>query len=144
MSRNRHQARVLAMQVLCQLDVQGGQALDEAGVLFDAADAAPATARYARQLAQDSWQQRRDLSRRINRHLEHWDVQRLSPVVRNVIRVALIELSFGDVPPKVVLNEAVEIAREFGGADSPGFVNGVLDAMFKLQDGTTAGTSGTL
>ena len=132
------------MQLLCQLDVQGGGALDEADVLLGAADVAPTTARYARQLAQSSWQHRRDLSRRINHQLEHWDAQRLSPVVRNVIRVALTELSFGGVPPKVVLNEAVEIAREFGGADSPGFVNGVLDALFNLPDGKSEGQSGTL
>ena len=58
-------------------------------------------------------------------------MDRLSPVERNVIRVAMVELPGGEVPPKVVINEAVEIGREFGGADSPRFINGILDALWK-------------
>ena len=63
--------------------------------------------------------------------LEHWELDRLASVERNVIRVATVELLGGEVPPKVVLNEAVEIAREFGTAESSKFVNGVLDAVWR-------------
>ncbi|MHC4090857.1 MAG: transcription antitermination protein NusB [Planctomycetota bacterium] len=67
--------------------------------------------------------------------LEHWELARLSPVERNLIRVALGELAGGEVPPKVVINEAIEIGREYGGADSPRFINGILDALWK-EDGS--------
>ncbi len=53
----------------------------------------------------------------------------MPPVERNVMRVAVIELLDDKVPPKVALNEAIEIGREFGGADSPRFINGVLDEV---------------
>ena len=66
--------------------------------------------------------------------MEHWELQRLSPVERNVIRVALVELPAGEVPPKVVINEAIEIGRLFGGAESPAFINGILDALWKQRD----------
>jgi N utilization substance protein B len=58
-----------------------------------------------------------------------WPLEQMSPVDRNVLRLSLFELMLGSgVPPKVVINEAVELAKEFGGAGSPRFVNGVLGA----------------
>jgi N utilization substance protein B len=133
--RDRHHARILAMQALCQLDVQGDDALGLFDKLLGESGASPATAEYARRLACSCWEQRRELDRRLAAQLERWDVERLSPVERNVIRVAMVELPGGDVPPKVVINEAVEIGREFGGLDSPKFINGILDALWK-QNGT--------
>ena len=62
---------------------------------------------------------------------DKWDVSRISPVERNIIRLAIVELTGDDVPPKVAINEAIEIARQYGGAESPKFVNGVLDVVFK-------------
>ena len=62
---------------------------------------------------------------------KRWDLERISLVERNIMRVAVVELSAGRVPPKVVLDEAIEIGREFGGADSPRFINGVLDEILK-------------
>lgn len=119
------------MQALCQLDVQGDDALGQLEELLDDSGATPATIKYAGGLARSCWEQRRQLDRRLAAQLERWDVDRLSPVERNVIRVAMVELPGGEVPPKVVINEAVEIGREFGGADSPKFINGILDALWK-------------
>ena len=119
------------MQALCQLDVQGDEALGQLDELLADSGATPATIKYAGRLARSCWEQRRQLDRRLAAQLERWDVDRLSPVERNVIRVAMVELPGGEVPPKVVINEAVEIGREFGGADSPRFINGILDALWK-------------
>ena len=131
MKTDRHRARILAMQFLCQLDVQGDDALDQVDAFLAAADVRPATAEYAERLARGVWGRRTELDQRISRRSEHWAVERLSPVERNVIRVALAELPAGEVPPKVVINEAIEIGRQFGGADSPKFINGILDAVWK-------------
>jgi N utilization substance protein B len=57
----------------------------------------------------------------------------MSPVDRNVIRLAVVELEAGTVPPRVVMDEAIEISREYGSLESPRFVNGVLDALYKQQ-----------
>jgi N utilization substance protein B len=132
---DRHHARILAMQLLCQLDVQGDDALAQVDQFVEAAQVHAATAGYAKHLARTCWEQRADLDRRISVQLEHWELARLSPVERNLIRVALGELAGGEVPPKVVINEAIEIGREYGGADSPRFINGILDALWK-EDGS--------
>ncbi len=55
----------------------------------------------------------------------------MSPVERNVMRVAVVELMEGDTPPKVAVNEAIEIGKEFGGQESPRFINGILDEVLR-------------
>jgi len=64
--------------------------------------------------------------------LQHWTLARLAGIDRAIIRIAVCELMYlTDVPPKVVINEAVEIAKKFGAEESPRFINGVLDAIYK-------------
>ncbi len=133
MKPDRHRVRILMMQLLCQLDVQGEGGLEHLDDFLIESDDRPATLSCARRMTRECWEQHADLDRRISDRLERWELVRLSPVERNVIRVALLELAAGDVPPKVIINEAIEIGREFGGADSPGFINGVLDAIWKHE-----------
>lgn len=64
-------------------------------------------------------------------HTEHWRLERLAAIDRNILRLAISELKRGTAPPKVVLNEAVELARKFSEADAAAFVNGVLDAVYR-------------
>ena len=68
----------------------------------------------------------------IDKHVENWDLNRLARTDRYVLWLAIAELLyFDDIPPKVTLNEAVEVARAFGTDNSPAFVNGVLDAVLR-------------
>ena len=63
---------------------------------------------------------------------DHWEVSRMAVVDRNILRMAIYELvERPDVPARVVIDEAIEIAREFGDAETPQFINGVLDAVWK-------------
>ncbi len=135
MSLDRHQARILAMQLLAQLDAQGDSFLDEFDAFMDASESAPARATrvYAADLARRSWGARQMWDRRIRSVAQHWSLERMSPVDRNVIRLAVVELEAGTVPPRVVMDEAIEISREYGSLESPRFVNGVLDALYKQQ-----------
>jgi transcription antitermination factor NusB len=65
---------------------------------------------------------------------EHWDVKRLARVDRALLRMALAEmLCFDDIPLKVSIDEAIELGRRFGGDESPGFINGILDAVVKKR-----------
>ena len=67
---------------------------------------------------------------------EHWDVERMAAIDRAILRLALVELEHvPDTPMKVVLNEAIELARKFSTSGSPGFVNGILDAWVKRRGG---------
>lgn len=66
---------------------------------------------------------------RLTRIAEHWRLERVGVIERNILRLAMAELDEGTTPPRVVLDEAVKLAHWFGGGKSPGFVNGVLDAV---------------
>jgi transcription antitermination protein NusB len=137
---DRRHARILAMQSLCQLDAQGEEALRHLDAFLQESEARPRTSDYARALTQAAWRDRQSLDEQLAGVLEHWEPNRLSPVERNVIRVAVAELFGGEIPPKVVINEAIEIGRQYGGADSPGFINGVLDALWKAHQIETGRT----
>jgi len=66
---------------------------------------------------------------------EHWDVNRIAAIDRTILRMALVELEHvPDTPIKVVLNEAIELARKFSTSDSPSFVNGILDGYVKKME----------
>ena len=69
------------------------------------------------------------LDARVAHAAEHWRLDRLGVVERNVLRLALAELALGDAPPRVVIDEAVKLAQWFAGPKAPAFVNGVLDAL---------------
>ena len=81
----------------------------------------------------------------IGRHAKGWSLERIAPLDRNVIRVALYEIAYrDDVPTEVAIDEAVELAKEYCGADAPGFVNGVLGAAVREREavGQTEGERG--
>ncbi len=68
----------------------------------------------------------------ISTHAANWRLERLDAIDRNILRIGIAELRWiDDVPPKVAIHESVRLATKYGGEDSPGFVNGVLDAVFK-------------
>ncbi|RME39315.1 MAG: transcription antitermination factor NusB [Planctomycetota bacterium] len=131
MASLRRRGRILAMRALCQRDVQGDFA-DEGLVDFlQTWEESPEARAYARTLVTVFQRQRQQVDDRIAAACDNWDFSRVSPVDRNVMRVAVVEMLGAKVPVKVALNEAIEIAREYGGADSPRFVNGVLDTIRK-------------
>jgi N utilization substance protein B len=70
----------------------------------------------------------------IKKHVKNWEIERMAVIDRNILRIACFELLFlEDVPPKVSINEAIELAKQFGDIDSPRFVNGVLDKIYKTE-----------
>ena len=130
---SRRQSRRAALQVLYAADV--ADALCEAGVdaVFDGVAGhfeLPEGGRaFARELVSGTVARRACIDALITRHARNWRVERMAVVDRNVLRFASFELAFTDAPDRVVLDEAIEIAGEFGGGRSGAFVNGVLDAM---------------
>jgi N utilization substance protein B len=129
---DRRRARILAMQALCQLDVQGDETRDLVETFFTEQEASPAAKDYARRLFEIITEKRTTYDDRLRKAAEHWALERMPLVDRNVLRVAVCELlDRPDVPAAVVIDEAIEIAREFGSEDSGAFVNGVLDAIRK-------------
>lgn len=131
MPRNRHQARILAMQALCQWDALGDESPEGIDEFLVAMNASGSTAAYARDLVTTLWARRKNVDRRIRAASTGWDPERMSPVDRNAMRVAVVEMLGTVVPRKVALNEAIEIGKEYGGTDSARFINGVLDQVMK-------------
>ncbi len=129
MATDRREARILAMQALCQWEVHQDTSPNAlAGFLSTVADEleADSAARYAAQLVRAYWAQSDDIDKLIAETAAHWDLPRMSPVDRNVMRIAVVEMQGQHAPPKVALNEAIEIGRVYGGAESPRFINGIL------------------
>jgi N utilization substance protein B len=136
----RSQARMLALQALCAFEGVGerfGEQLDEflcdelalRDLEFDIPPPAELVD-FARSLALGAWAQRKLLDERLTRTTAHWSLSRMTPVDRNILRMGSHELlEHPETPVQVVINEAIELARRFGDADSPAFVNGVLDAI---------------
>jgi N utilization substance protein B len=111
-----------AVFALYQRDVTG-RSLDE--LLGD-------TKPFTRELAEGVAVRRDELDTEISARSHGWELERIAPLERNVLRVALYEMRFSDeVPVEVAIDEAVSIAGEYCGADAPGFVNGILGAAAK-------------
>jgi transcription antitermination protein NusB len=70
-----------------------------------------------------------DIDDHITRHAEHWRLERMPAVDRNILRLAVYEMLYTDTPAPVLIDEAIELARRFSGRESVNFVNGVLDAV---------------
>jgi N utilization substance protein B len=91
---------------------------------------------FTRELAGGVEAHRDELDAEISRHAKGWDLDRIAPLDRNVMRIALYEIEYAGVPVEVAIDEAVEIAKEYSGADAPGFVNGILGAVVRERTGT--------
>jgi N utilization substance protein B len=87
---------------------------------------------FTRELAEQTDANRAELDDQIARYSQNWSLERIAPLERNIMRVALYEArNVDDVPVEVAIDEAVELAKEYCGADAPGFVNGVLGAALE-------------
>jgi N utilization substance protein B len=125
-------ARALALQLLYAWDVPGnGDGPPEAawGRVVGLVGAGPKIEELALTMATDVVRRRGELDGFIEKAAERWRIERLGVVDRNVLRLAAGEMTRGVTPPKVAIDEAVRLARWFGGGKSPSFVNGVLDRI---------------
>jgi len=138
MAHDRRSSRILAMQALCQWEIQRDETSPSLADFLAEQDASHEAASYATKLVQEFWRQRAEIDERIASASVKWELARISPVERNIMRVAIVELLCNKVPAAVAMDEAIEIGREYGGAESPRFINGVLDAIFKNIQARTA------
>ncbi|UCE50376.1 MAG: transcription antitermination factor NusB [Phycisphaerales bacterium] len=132
----RTRARELTMQALYQLDVQGPDVLESMKQFFMEAEKDKAVITLASQWTNGTSENLAQCDELIKASTIKWQFTRLSPVDRSVLRLSVYQLRFcPDIPPRVVINEAIELAKKFSTDKSPGFVNGVLDAVLKkLQE----------
>jgi transcription antitermination protein NusB len=136
----RRKAREVALQFLYQLDQHGAGDPAPYGVEFwERHPVDPDTQTFADALVRGSKQQQGKIDQMLAQYAEHWDLDRMAVVDRNILRMAVYELLWApDVPPKAVINEAIEIAKKFGTTESSRFINGVLDRILREHRATTA------
>ena len=127
MARRTDQRRA-AVFALYQADVTGRPAAELLGQDVSA---------FTRELVEGTAAERSELDPLIERHATGWSLDRIAPLERNILRVALHELrSRPDVPAEVAIDEAIEAAKELCSAEAPGFVNGILGAAHREEVGS--------
>jgi transcription antitermination protein NusB len=130
---SRHQARERALQILFQYDIHGkpGLWLD----LFWKENEAPDEVKaFAERLVAGVLEKKKELDALIGKYATNWKVSRMPIVDRNILRAGVYELFWmDDVPAKVTVNEAIELARSFGDDDASKFVNGILDQVLTKE-----------
>jgi len=125
----RSKSREFALQMLFQSEMGRQEPARLEAAFWKAARAEPATREFANQLFEGTAAETDRLDALIESHAEHWRVGRMSVIDRAILRLAVYELTRTSTPPKVILDEAIELAKKFSGDEAAPFVNGVLDAI---------------
>jgi len=130
MLRAETKSRARALQLLYAWEIRGATPIPVlASGLSRLTGPEPALLDRAEALAEGVVADVQSLDAEVARASDNWRMSRIAVVERNILRLALLELRQGEVPPKVAIDEAVRLAHWFGGARAPGFVNGVLDGI---------------
>ncbi|MHB1014341.1 MAG: transcription antitermination factor NusB [Desulfurivibrionaceae bacterium] len=129
---NRRKARELALNALFQGEMTATSAVENFPLLCENFEINKKAIPYGRELVwgiTDKWE---EINAKIAESAVNWRVSRMSVLDRNIIRLAAYEMMFKEeVPPRVAIDEAIELAKRYCAEDSPGFINGILDAILK-------------
>jgi transcription antitermination protein NusB len=136
MNTNRRKSRELALQALYACESGNDDAYQKVfAVIVEETFSSPIIVDYAKQLVAKTLDSKIEIDRLLIRHAANWDLKRMTVIDRNILRMAAAELLyFKDIPFKVVIDEAVEIAKQYGTEDSGKFVNGVIDSIHKEME----------
>jgi len=129
----RSRARQVALQVLYQDDLNPRNNPSIGDSLLQRRLRTPALIDFARSLVAGVRRQRDELDLTLQRTADNWTVSRMAATDRNVLRLGAYEILYTDTPPRVAVDEAVELAKRFGTAHSAQFVNGILDALIRTS-----------
>lgn len=130
--RKRTQARIFALQILYQIDITGDNHIDCLNIFWLNRDK-PIEDQindFTGELVKGVITNLDTIDKKIAEHATNWQIQRMAVIDRNVLRLSCYELIFRqDIPPKVSINEAVELAKKYSGIEAGKFVNGILDKI---------------
>ena len=132
----RHRSRRRALQVLFEWDMRG-EPIDRAishyyeSLYSEESENQPKPDKFMEELARGTVEQASDIDKAIEAKAANWRLERMPVVDRNILRLAIFELNQHTTPPPVIIDEALELARQFSGDESLSFINGILDAVHK-------------
>lgn len=131
---SRRQARECALQMLFQLDVTGDATGEVIHSYLTGKNIPDDVSEFASELVRTVGTHREHIDRLIEEAGASWRLERMAVVDRNILRLAIAELSSEGTPSAVVINEAIEIAKRYSAPEAPTFVNGILDAVRKRME----------
>ena len=126
----RRKAREVALQALFEVDCTRHDPEETLGWLWDEEALPEEAASFAREIVLGTLENRTRIDNMIQRFAPQFPIDQIAIIDRNILRIAIYEILQGKVPPKVAINEAVELAKSFGSDSSPKFVNGVLGSVY--------------
>jgi len=132
---NRHYARVIAMQVLYESDFNSNPGIEE--ILkrhLDNLDLSGENVDFVSELVGKTSAKKEEIDKLIVNVAPEWPIEQVATIDRNILRLAIYELTYTETPPKVIINEAIELAKTFGSEASSKFINGVLGTVYKKSD----------
>ncbi len=135
--RKRSQAREYALQILYQIDITRQAPHDACENFWLSFEEQPdaEVQGFARELVRGVMERRDEIDAKIAHYAKNWELERMAVVDRNILRLGGFEiLHRGDIPPKVTINEAVELAKKFSDVQAAKFVNGILDKIKGEKD----------
>jgi transcription antitermination protein NusB len=126
----RRKSREFALQVLYQLDITSQDPIKTIAQCRDHFSHREEKDGFAERIALGVLEQGQKIDRLIEQYSENWRLDRMPTIDRNILRMATFELLYcEDIPPKVTLNEAIELGKRYGSEDSGSFINGILDRI---------------
>jgi N utilization substance protein B len=127
---NRRKSRELALQILYQIDVSRDNARNALDLFWQNFKGLEMSLEFTEKLVEGVCNHKEEIDRLIEECSENWRLKRMSKVDRSILRLASFELLYcNDVPPKVTINEAIDLGKKFGSEKSGSFINGILDRI---------------
>lgn len=127
---SRRKARETAMKTLFQMDQVGTEMEKAISFVIEESPLSESSLEYARQITNGAWAERDRIDQMIQGCSSEWKVSRMASVDRNILRISIFEMLYlHDIPNQVAIDEAVELAKKYGGEDSGRFVNGILGSL---------------
>lgn len=128
----RTRARELALQCLYQIDINQESCDEGRKNFWSGIEVEEEIKEYADNLIKGTRENLEKIDSLIGKYTQNWEISRMATIDRNILRMSCFEMSYmRDVPPKVVIDEAIELAKKYGDVESSKFVNGILDKIFK-------------
>jgi len=128
----RRQSRELVIQFLYLIEMNEGEVQDQLKLFWESHPTAEDVQSFTEEILKDTFDHKEAIDARLEKYSDNWTLSRMTVIDRNLLRMAASEILYSKtVPPKVAIDEAVEIAKRFGSEDSPNFINGILDRILK-------------
>lgn len=130
-----HRARILAMQALFQAEFQEKQTAELVKFEWIDYEVPESEQNFARKIISGVKESLKEIDNLITEHSKNWDIERISPVNKSILRVSIYQLLYmkDEIPAKVIIDEAIKLAKEYAEDDSGRFINGILDACYKAN-----------